>query len=92
MSAMENLKVALGDYPPIGEPFIAMQATDRQAIVELLDEVKVFHGDNGYFEISMPCGYSKRFSEYGDIPLEDLPCDCRQEGRYLIKYNEDKCH
>ncbi len=83
---MDRIEVALGDYPAEGEPYSAMEATDRQAIIDLLDETKKLHGSEGYFEITMPCGYSKKFTEYGDIPLEDLPCPCGRKGRYLIRY------
>jgi len=82
-------EITLGDYPPQGEPYVAMKATDRQSIVEVLERVKDQWGNAGYFEIIMPCGYSKKFQEYADIPFEDLPCACGQEGRYLIIYKKE---
>jgi len=86
---MDGLEITLGDYPPKGEPYTAMVATSRQDVVELLEEVKDKRGREGYFEITMPCGYSKKFTEYKEIPFEDLPCNCKQEGHYLIRYRKE---
>ena len=86
---MDRLEVALGDYPPKAEPFIAMKATDRQAIIELLEEVKGLHGENGCFTIAMPCGQERVFRETEDIPTGDLSCPCGNEGYYLIRYGKE---
>ena len=83
-NVMDRIQIALGDYPPQDEPFTAMTATDRQAIIELLNDAP-----NGYFEITMPCGYSQKFEKPEDIPLSDLPCSCGQVNRYLIKYQKE---
>ena len=82
-NVIDRLKIPLGDYPATGEPFTAMVATDRQAIVDLLDESNVF-------EITMPCGYSKKFEEHTDIPYDDLPCPCGGFNCYLIRYERSK--
>ena len=82
-NVMDKLEIALGDYPSEDEPFTAMLATDRPAIIDLLGEVKSLHEDNGCFEITMPCGYSQVFRRDSDIPLEDLSCPCEQKGHYL---------
>ncbi len=88
-NVMEGLEISTGDYPPVDEPFTAMTATTRQAIIDLLDETKGIDGDNGYFEITMPCGYSRKFREHSDIPFDDLPCSCGKVDRYLIQYKKE---
>jgi len=85
---MDELTIPLGNYPIGDEPFTAMIATDRQAVLDLLDEVKAIRGKDGYFEITMHCGYSQRFEKHEDIPFEDLPCPCGKSDYYLIKYKE----
>ena len=88
-----NLEIALGDYPPLDEPFTAMLVTDRNTVVAFLYEClelqqkrgKEFYG----FAISMPCGYEKQFQQGQDIPLEDLPCPCGRKDRYLIRYGKE---
>jgi len=78
---VKGIEIALGDYPPKGESFTAMIATDRESILELLNESP--------FEITMPCGYSQKFDKYEDIPYEDLPCPCDGFNRYLIRYEKE---
>ena len=80
----DNIKIPLGDYPPKDESYTAMNATDRQAIIELL-----LTSQNGYFEITMPCGYSRKFEKHEDIPYKDLPCPCGGFNRYLIRYEKE---
>ncbi len=82
---MDGLEISLGDYPPEGNPFTAITVTDRQTLIDLLSACKK-RGHN--FEITMPCGYSKEFKEYADIPFEDLPCPCGRTNRYLIRLKE----
>lgn len=91
---MDGIEISLGDYPLKDEPFTAMVATDRQAIKDLLAECTELQRKRGknqdyVFEITMPCGYSKKFKEYADIPLGDLLCDCGRTNRYLIKYKKE---
>jgi len=81
---MKGIEIALGDYPSKGESYTAMEATDRQAIIDLLDECP-----NNYFEITMPCGYSQKFEKPEDIPYGDLPCPCGGFNRYLIRYKKE---
>lgn len=81
---MDKLKTPLGEYPDKNESYTAVIATDRQAIIDLLDE-----SPNNYFEITMPCGYSQRFEKHADIPVEDLPCQCDGFNRYLIRYEKE---
>ena len=88
-NVMDRIAVALGDYPLKGEPYTAITAPDRQAMLDLLDAVKGVKGRDGYFEITMPCGYSRVLKKHKDIPFEDLPCQCGQEGRYLIRYKKE---
>ncbi len=66
-------------------PQIAVEARDRQALLDLLSEVKKDRVD-GCFQIDMDCGYSRVFKEEEDIPHEDLPCPCDNAEHYLIKY------
>jgi len=79
---MGKLDISLGDYPE--KAYTAMTATDRHSVIELLDK-----SPNGYFEITMPCGYSQKFEKHKDIPFEDLPCPCGRFDRYLIKYKKE---
>ena len=81
---MKGIEVSLGDYPAKWEAYTAMVVTDRQAIIDLLDGCP-----NGYFEITMPCGYSQKFGKHEDIPHGDLPCPCGGFGRYLIRYKKE---
>lgn len=74
--------MSLGDYPTNDEPYTAMVATDRQAVIDLLDEAKEF-------TITMPCGYSQSFEKHEDIPCGDLPCSCDGFKRYLIRYEKE---
>ncbi len=85
----DKLEISLGDYPAKGEVWAAVLASDRQALVDLLEEVKDKWHTKSYLEITMPCGYSQRFTNNCDIPFEDLPCPCGQEGRYLIRYKKE---
>ena len=88
-SEMDKLVIPLGDYPVKDELYTGIYADSRERIVEVLRAVKEKRGDKGYLEITMPCGYSQVFREYEDIPYEDLPCPCGQEGRYLIRYKKE---
>ena len=84
--SMDGIKVSLGGYPPIDKPFTAMIPKDRQAIVDFFNVCK----ERGHrFEISMPCGYSRKFASYDDIPLDDLPCGCGRDDHYLIRYKKE---
>ena len=90
---MKGVGIFLGDYPPKEEPYTAMVATDRQAVLDLMDECRgrqiILGRIQSYaFEITMPCGYSKKFEEHSDIPLGELPCPCGQKGHYLIRYTK----
>ena len=85
----DKVTIAMGDYPPPGAPFTAVRAVDRASLLEMLGKMKAHHGNGGCFEISMPCGFSKKFRENADIPTEDLPCPCGNEGRYLIRYGKE---
>lgn len=75
------------------KPYGAIWATDRQALVDLLDNCVELQSKRGEevtgFTITMPCGYERRFTNHCDIPFEDLPCSCGQEGHYLIKYKKE---
>lgn len=90
---LEKLIIPLRKYPAEGEAYTAIEATQRQALLDLLDGCKQQQikrgGNKGCFEISMPCGYSKVFKEHEDIPSEDLPCPCGGSGRYLIRYEKE---
>jgi len=88
-NVMDKLDVALGDYPPRGEPYTAMLTDERQSLLDLLKEVKALYRKKNSMEITMPCGYSQVFREPEDIPFEDLPCQCGQAGRYLIRYEKE---
>lgn len=78
----DTLQINESLYEP-DKPLWAIFASNRQTLVDLLDKCK-----DG-FTITMPCGYERRFREYDDIPVDDLPCPCGQEERYLIKYKKE---
>ena len=85
------IEFALGDFPPTGTPCIAVLTNNRGTMLDLLFEVKELQrkrGSIGYFEITMPCGYSRVFREPDDIPHEDLPCPCGDSKHWLIRYTE----
>ena len=92
---MDKDKIQIGgNYPPRGEPYTALLARDRQAIIEVFDKCREHQHQLGIrqdhaFEITMPCGYSKKFKEHSNIPTEDLPCPCGRAERYLIKYKKE---
>jgi len=87
----DKVSIALGDYPC--SAFTALTATNRQAVVDLLDECVELQKKRGLeiygFTITMPCGLSQVFREHDDIPMDDLPCSCGREGHYLIRYNKE---
>lgn len=87
-----RIQVADCLYKP-EEPFGAVFSVDRQALIDLLDKCtelqKSRGGEIGGFEITMPCGYSKQFTTHSDIPFEDLPCKCGDEGHFLIRHKKD---
>ena len=63
--------------------YVAVRAIDRQAIADLLSAVK-----DG-FEITMPCGYSQRFTNNCDIPLGDVLCGCGRQDHILLTYKKE---
>ena len=76
------------------EPYTALLAINRQAIIELFDQCKEWQDEQGIkqdyrLEITMSCGYSKKIASHDDIPFEDLPCPCGGAGRYLIRYGKE---
>jgi len=79
-------------YEP-DKPFGAIKAADRQALIDLLDNCVELQSKRGGeitgFTITMPCGYERQFTNHCDIPFEDLPCVCGQEGHYLIIYKKE---
>ncbi len=87
-----RIKINRCAYIP-DKPFGAVTAVDRQALVELLAKCTELQRKRGGviagFDITMPCGYSRSFTNNCDIPFEDLPCKCGQEGHYLIKYKKE---
>ena len=89
----DKVEISLGDFPCGGEPFMAVVATDRQAMVDFLDECVGLQNKRGLeicgFTITMPCGSERRFTNHCDIPFEDLPCPCGQGGHYLIRYKKE---
>ena len=90
---LDRLEIAYGDFPPKDAPYTAVIAKDRQDFLIFFDVYKAHQQERGgeqdyAFRITMPCGYSKKFKEYTDLPLVDLPCNCGQANRYLIRYRK----
>ena len=76
-----------------GMAFVAVWATDRQAVEDLLFAVtesqKNRKMEMSGFEITMPCGYSQRFTNNCDIPFEDVPCGCGRQDHILLTYKKE---
>lgn len=73
-------------------PFIAVEAINRQVMVDLLNRcvgLQRYRGREIYgFVITMPCGSEMQFIKEDDIPFDDLPCPCGRADHYVIKYEE----
>ena len=73
--------------------FVAVRAIDRQAVADLLFAVtesqKNRKMEMSGFEITMPCGYSQRFTNNCDIPLGDVLCGCGRQDHILLTYKKE---
>lgn len=89
-------RIEIGDERQLtpDAPFTAVNADNRQALKDLLDNVRELQkkrgGVSGALTITMPCGGVWTIKTYSDIPFGDLPCPCGADGHYLMRYKKEQ--
>jgi hypothetical protein len=82
-----NTKIALGNLKDTSvKPFIAIVSTDRQSIIEYMDEIinlQLGNRNELGLNLILPCGCQRTFKLHNEIPFDDLKCE---HGNYFIKY------